>query len=348
MNRIRLATLLFATAALAVTARAATPPPGWDPATDITPGPSTLQPFVPGDVFVAATVMNDPADDHAGIGRVIQYDAELRPKGQLWLKGSTHKVGGLTFGPDGTLWSMAQLTPVVMEIGPDGVQKPVRKFSDHKYSSVTFGRDGSLYFCDHMTGKQTGHPAVTTKFKLLPGQDVIGNGHIFRHAADGRLVREYSNEVHGGSFGFLACTSTVLTDGDRRMIYVSETGNRVMQYDLPNDRQLPDLRKFEGDPRVPMVLVMNANPTGPLFVSTANGFITLDRDSGEVLRHYPLPGMGWAAINPSPDGRFAFVGNFFTGEFFKVRLDDGAVVARNNIGQKESLSGVAQYAGRKR
>jgi hypothetical protein len=348
MNRIRLAPALVAVAALAATAHAATPPPGWDPATDVTPGPSTLQPFAAGDVFVAATVMNDPADDHAGIGRVIQYDAELRPKGQLWLTGSTHKVGGLTFGPDGTLWSMAQLTPVVMEIGPDGVQKPVRKFSDHKYSSVTFGRDGSLYFCDHMTGKQTGHPAVTTKFKLLPGQDVIGNGHIFRHAADGRLVKEYSNEVHGGSFGFLACTSTVLTDGDRRMIYVSETGNRVMQYDLPNDRQLPDLRKFAADPRVPMVLVMNANPTGPLFVSTANGFITLDRDSGEVLRHYPLPGMGWAAINPSPDGRFAFVGNFFTGEFVKVRLDDGTVVARNNIGQKESLSGVAQYAGRRR
>jgi hypothetical protein len=57
--------------------------------------------------------------------------------------------------------------------------------------------------------------------------------------------------------------------------------------------------------------------------------------------------MGWAAVNPSPDGQFAFIGNFFTGDVVKVRLEDGAVVARNNIGQRESLSGVAQYAGRK-
>lgn len=314
-------------------------------AADLTPGPATIRPFERGDVFVAATVMNDPKDDHAGIGRIIQYDSDLKPKGQLWLQGSTHKVGGLTFGPDGTLWSMAPLTPVVMEIGRNGKQKPVRKFSDHKYSSVTFGRDGSLYFCDHMIGKQTGHPSITTKFKLLPGQDIIGNGHIFRHRSDGTLRQEYRNEVHGGMFGFLACTSTVLTDRDRRMIYVSETGNRVMQYDLANDRQLPDLAKFDRDPRVPMVLVMNANPQGPLFISTANGFITLDRNSGAVIRHYPLKGMGWAAVNPSPDGQFVFIGNFFTGDIVKVRLADGEIVARNNIGQRESLSGVAQYGG---
>jgi outer membrane protein assembly factor BamB len=97
-----------------------------------------------------------------------------------------------------------------------------------------------------------------------------------------------------------------------------------------------------------MVLVMNANATGPLFISTAKGFMTMDRDSGRVLRHYPLPGMGWAAVNPAPDGQFAFIGNFFTGEVVKVRLSDGQVTARANIGQKESLSGVAQYAGSRR
>jgi hypothetical protein len=346
MTRPSTLVILGCTAALAM--QAALAAPAIDPTTDLVPGPSTMQPFAPGDVFVAATVMNNPDDDHAGIGRVIQYDADLKPKGVLWLTGSTHKVGGLTFGPDGTLWSMAQLTPVVMEISPDGTQKPVRKYSDHKYSSITFGKDGSLYFCDHMKGKETGHPLVTTKFRLLPGRDVIGTGHIYRHAADGRLLKEYQNDTGGAPFDFLACTSTVLTDDDRRMIYVTENGFRVMQYDLANDRQLPDLAKFQGDPRVPMVLVMNANATGPLFISTANGFLTMDRDTGKVLRHYPLQGMGWAAVNPAPDGQFAFIGNFFTGDIVKVRLADGAVVAKNNIGQKESLSGVAQYAGKAR
>jgi hypothetical protein len=112
---------------------------------------STATPFRHGDILVASTVMNDPADDHAGVGRIFQYDENLRFKGELWLKGSAHKVGGLTFGPDKTLWASAPLDPVMMEIAPDAKQKPLRKFSDRKFSTVAFGRDGSLYFGEHAT-----------------------------------------------------------------------------------------------------------------------------------------------------------------------------------------------------
>lgn len=146
-------------------------------------------------------------------------------KGELYLTGTRHKVGGLTFAPDRTLWAFSQLTPTVVEIAPTGVQKSVRKFSDRMYSSVTFGQDGSLYFCEHMMGTQTGHPSVTTRFRLLPGRDVIGDGHVFRHNADGKLVQEYATVANGGMFGFLAVTSTVLADNDTRLIFVSETGS---------------------------------------------------------------------------------------------------------------------------
>jgi len=63
------------------------------------------------------------------------------------------------------------------------------------YSSVTFGKDGSLYFGEHMMGTQTGHPSVTTKFRLLPGRDVIGDGHVFRHSPDGKLLDEYPTQA---------------------------------------------------------------------------------------------------------------------------------------------------------
>jgi hypothetical protein len=306
---------------------------------------STATPFAPGDILVASTVMNDPADDHAGIGRITQFDAELRPKGELWLDGSTHKVGGLTFGPDKTLWAFAQLTPVVMEIGPDARQKPVRRFSERKFSSVTFGRDGSLYFGEHMQGSATGHPAITTKFKLLAGRDVIGDGVIEKFSADGRWLRTYRPKAHGGMFGFLAVTSTVLADDDRRMIYISETGPVISQYDLAGDRQLPDLALFRDDPRVPMLLVMAAARDGNLMISTGFGFIVVDAGSGAVRRHYPLEGRGWAALAPAVDGTEAIVGNFFTGEIVKVRLADGTITARGRIDQRESLSGIAQFPG---
>ncbi len=306
---------------------------------------NTVKPFAKGDILVAATIMDNPTDDHGGTGRLIQYDENLQPKGELYLTGTRHKIGGLTFAPDRTLWAFSQLTPTVVEIAPTGVQKPVRTFSDRMYSSVTFGQDGSLYFGEHMMGTQTGHPAVTTRFRLLPGREVIGDGHVFRHSADGKLLQEYATVANGGMFGFLAVTSTVLADNDTRMIFVSETGKRVLQYDLINQKQLPDLANFENNPDVPMVLVMNAMPGGQLLVSTAKGFLLMDPKTGAVLRNYPLEGRGWAAVNSSPDGQFAVIGNFFSGEIVKVRLSDGAIVARNNVGQKESLSGIAQFPG---
>lgn len=306
---------------------------------------STVKPFARGDILVAATIMDNPADDHGGTGRLIQYDENLQPKGELYLKGTQHKVGGLAFAPDKTLWGFSQLTPAVVEIAPNGVQKPVRTFSDRMYSSVTFGKDGSLYFGEHMMGTQTGHPAVTTKFRLLPGRDVIGDGHVFRHSPDGKLLDEYATQANGGTFGFLAVTSTVLADDDTRMIFVSETGKKVMQYDLVNRKQLPDLADFAGSPDVPMVLVMNPLPDGRLLISTGKGFLVMDPKTGAVLRNYPLEGMGWAAVSSSVDGQHAIIGNFFTGDIVKIRLSDGTIVARNNIGQKESLSGIAEFPG---
>ncbi len=306
---------------------------------------NTATPWARGDIIVASTVMNDPADDHAGIGRLFQYDENLQLKGELWLEGSTHKVGGLVFGPDKTLWAFAQLTPIVMEIGPDAKQKPPRYWSPRMLSSVTFARDGSLYFGEHMQGKVTGHPAITTKFPLLPRRDVIGDGVIEKFSPDGRLLKTYRTQAHGGLFGFLAVTSTVLTDDDRRMIYLSETGPVIKQYDLANDRQMADLVLFQGDARVPMVLVMVPARDGNLLVTTGFGFVVVDQDTGAVLRHYPIEGRGWAAIAPTTDGKGVIVGNFFTGDFVRLRLDDGVITHRANIGQKESLSGIAQFPG---
>ena len=320
-----------------------------------TPGPSedaagplvnTVRPFARGDVLVAATVMNNPDDDHAGAGRLIQYDSDLNFKGELWLKGTGHKVGGLTFGPDKTLWAMSQLTPAVVEIAPDGRQRPYKVWSERKLSSVTFAPDGTLYFGEHMVGKLTGHPSITTKFKLLANRDVIGDGHVFQFTRDGKLLREFNTATHGGIFGFLGNTSTVLKDNGKRLIYVSETGNVVKQYDLANDRQLPDLARFDKDPDMPMVLVMNALPDGRLLISNAAGFVIMDPDNGKVLRNFKLEGLGWAALNAGIDGQFAYAGNFWTGEIVKVRLSDGAVLARSNVGQRESLSGIAQFPGK--
>ena len=57
----------------------------------------TMQPFAPGDIFLGLTELDDPTDDHAGPGRIVQYGADLRTKGELWTEGGHHLVGGSRF-----------------------------------------------------------------------------------------------------------------------------------------------------------------------------------------------------------------------------------------------------------
>ncbi len=307
---------------------------------------STAQPFAKGDILIAATVMDDPDDDHRGTGRILQFDADLHLKGTLWIPETTHKIGGLAIGPDGTLWGSAPISWQVVEIGPDAKQKPIRKFADRTFSSVTFGPDGSLYFGEHLIGSKTRISFNTTEFSYVPGTDVIGDGNIYKFSPDGELLEVYETDTHGGMVGIHGVTSTVLTDDGKRMIYISETGNRVMQYDLANRRQLPDLVDFgKVDGAPPMVLVMAQMPNGDLIIGTGRQIVFLDQDSGEIIKEIGFDRSGWAAVAPSIDAGYVLLGNFFDGEFVKVRVTDGEVVARNTIGEERSLSGIVQYPG---
>jgi hypothetical protein len=306
---------------------------------------STATPFAKGDVFVAATVMDDPDDDHAGTGRILQYDADLKLKGTLWVAGTRHKIGGLAFDGAGMLWGFAQLTPAILQFTPDAQQLPVKKWSDRSFSSITFAPDNTVYFGEHLAGTSAAAGgSLSTTFRMLPGRDVIGDGWVFHYSRDGEELGHYETEYHPVP-PFLAITSTVLAADGKRMIYVSENGNRVMQYDLVNDKQLPDLAVFGPDDGVPMVLVMTAFSDGRLIISTNLGFIVLDPDTGEVLDNRALGGMGWAALTPAVDNEHVIVGNFFSGDVIKYNLASGEVVARANIGQKNSLSGVVQFPG---
>jgi hypothetical protein len=307
---------------------------------------STAQPFAKGDVFVAATVMDDPDDDHKGTGRLLQYDADLQLKGVLWIDETTHKIGGLAFGPDGTLWGSAPISWQVIEIGTDAKLKPLRKFADRTFSSVTFGPDGSLYFGEHLIGSQTKIAFNTTVFSYVPGLEVIGEGNIYKFSPDAELLEVYDSNTHGGVVGIHGVTSTVLTDDGTRMIYISETGNRVMQYDLAGNRQLPDLADFgkvEGAP--PMVLVLAQMPGGDLVIGTGRSLVLLDQNNGAIMKEITFDSPGWAAVAPSIDAGHLLLGNFFTGEFVKLRVSDGEIVAKNTIGEQRSLSGIAQYPG---
>jgi len=315
---------------------------------------STIQPFAKGDILVGATLLNNADDDHAGDGRIIQYDSDLNEKGVLWTEGTTHLVGGLQFGPDGNLWAFDSNTHSVLRISPEGKQLPEIKFTERSFSHCCFAPDGSVLMGEHLVGDGSGFPEWMGKFSemgttlaKIPGEDVFGHGHIFRFTMDGELIKEYENEVHGGMTGFLGCTTASLAPDGKTLLYSSETGPRVMQYDLEADQQLPDLLTFE--PREGMVLVARYQPDGTILMAKAvsrEDFVLQHLSAkGEVLKTYELPSAGWAIISPSNDDNVVLIGNFFSGTVAKFDLTTGAITAEVNVGVERSLAGIAQYAG---
>jgi sugar lactone lactonase YvrE len=139
--------------------------------------------------------------------------------------------------------------------------------------------------------------------------------------------------------------STLSPDG-RTLIYCSETGPRLMRYDLEADRQLPDLQSFEPPFRGPpeMFFAMAFGADGQLHV-LRGGRIDVVDEEGCTMRSIPLEGFGWATIEMLADGRHALVGSFFTGEVAKVELTSGAKVGSIQTGAAKSLAGIAEYRG---
>ena len=317
---------------------------------------STIQPFAKGDILVGCTLLNNPEDDHAGPGRIIQYDADLNEKGILWTEGTTHLVGGLKFGPDGNLWAFDSNAHAVLRISPEGTQLPTVKFADRSFSQVNFAPDGTVLMGEHLLGDGSNFPQwmmggdinkLGTVLAKIPGEDIFGRGHIFRFTIDGELVTEYENESHGGMMGFLGTTTASLSPDGKTMLYSSETGPRVMQYDLEDDKQLPDFQTF--GPKEGMVLVATYRPDGTVLMIKAvsrEDFVLqhLTADAEEITT-WELPSAGWAIVSPSIEDNTILIGNFFSGTVAKFDLSKGEITAQVDVGVARSLAGIAQYAG---
>ena len=77
---------------------------------------NTIQPFEAGDIFLGCTYLNDPTDDHAGLGRILQYDANFQPRGVLWTADHRHLIIGLAFDAQGVLWGFDIHTQAVIRV----------------------------------------------------------------------------------------------------------------------------------------------------------------------------------------------------------------------------------------
>lgn len=302
---------------------------------------STVTPFARGDVFVGCTVLNDPKDDHRGRGRILHYDSELQLKNTIWLNDTTHIVQGLKFGPDRTLWAFDAFAYKIARFGADGKRRSDFKAPARSFAHVTFAADGRLFLGENFVGERSLVPLATT-LPFMPDTRRFGDGHLFEFSQSGKLLREHATPVHGGMGGFQGLTSSDIAPDGRTLTYTSESGPRIMRWDLLAQRPLPDL-VIAPEKSGRFFFDVRFDEAGRLLVVNGRGIDALD-DAGRLIRSYSLGSFGWASLG-TPRGGYVHASNFFSGEIACLDLASGEIIARAQTGVRKSASGIDSFPG---
>ena len=303
--------------------------------------PVDIVPFSAGDVVVGCTLLNDPKDDHRGLGRILHYDAELKLRNTIVLADTTHIVQGLKFGPDRTLWAFDSFAYKIMRFGADARRREDFVAPARSFAHVTFAKDGRFFLGENFVGEKSRVPLGTT-LPFMPGTKRLGDGHLFEFSKKGKLLREHATPVHGGMGGFQGLTSSAIAADGRTLFYTSESGPRIMRWDLVNQTALPDLIA-SGDNSGRFFFDVRFDEAGRLLVVNGRGIDALD-DAGRVIRSYPLGSFGWASLGTARDG-FVHASNFFSGEIVCLDLASGQISARAQTGVRKSASGIDSFPG---
>jgi hypothetical protein len=153
------------------------------------------------------------------------------------------------------------------------------------------------------------------------------------------LLETFHPEFHGGMSGSMAITHSVLAPDGHTLIYVSETGPRLMRFDLQKGVQLGDLQRFPDGQRE-MFFDLALTDRGQLLVCRGDRVEALRLD-GQLEDRYTLDGFGWSVIGTATPG-IAYVANWFSGEVVRLDLASGEVTASTRIAPK-CIAGLAQY-----
>jgi hypothetical protein len=311
-----------------------------------------MQPFEPGDILVGCTLLNDPDDDHAGEGRIRQYDQAMQLKGELWTEGGHHLIGGLEFDRNGLLWAFNDHSVIHVD-SKTGRQLPLAAFPPRAFYSAAFAADGSVYLGEHRNAKDppTGMEKFTTiKMLRTPDTGVLGLGNIYKFNADWAQQEEFDAENAPEFLNFKGVTHMSLHPSDQFLAYTTETTGRILRYDVVEGRQMPDLFSCpgEGFPKGSYVAAVEYLADGRLLATLGASVAVLD-ETGEILHEYPLEGSGWSHIEACHDGEHALVSNIWLGTVIKLHLESGKIVATLDTGYKAPIrcvAGIAEYAGK--
>lgn len=284
----------------------------------------SLQPFVPGDIFITDSDLDESARFPTGMGKVRQYDRD-------WNLKATHETGqrglisSLALDHQQRLHILDPQATWLGTIAPDG--EPVDAFPNLPragYGSMIPCPEGYI-LGEHLVGE-------------IPG--FSGKGHAYRIDADGTVRAEWTTQTNGGVGGFLGVTHMALSSDGTTLYHVSETGAHVYAHQLAGDCRLGPVYTRDDPP--PFVFGLAGLPDDSLLLACATEVRQIRPGKG-VERVYQLPpGRGWAIVELRPDGTSFWALDFFGGQLVSVNIASGAIELHKELGLKQCLTGIAE------
>ena len=287
-----------------------------------------------GDLFLVLNEIDQHNIDYrrgiSGQCRIVHYDQDFNPRGELWT-GEPGMLVGLLYNPrDQRLYAT----------------------NPHRNSIVAYDSSGALHrLAGFLPERRYGNMALAPNGDILigvhslygePVEDEHGDGKLIRFNPQTRAVRFHEVEIDGGRGG-RHCVSNLAVAGDGRTVYyVSEAGRRVCRYDTGPGRQLPDFVALADSDTI-RTYGLGVLPGGEVLMASGSGAV-LFSPRGEILKNYEVPfDRGWTRATPSIDGRHFYLSNFLQGLLQRRDLATGAVVSELHTGLKCSLLSLSEY-----
>ena len=288
----------------------------------------------PGDLFL---ILNEIDQNHidyrkgiSGLCRIMHYDRDFNPKGELWT-GEQGMLVGLLYNPnDRRLYATNPQLNSILAYDSSGAQHRLDGYMpERRYGNMALARSGDILIGVH-------------SLYGAPIEDGHGNGKLIRFNPQTGTARFHEVEIDGGRGGRHCISNLAVDDDDRTVYYVSEAGRRLCRYDTESERQLADFVAFAEDDAM-RTYGLGLLPGGEVLMACGSGAV-LFNPRGEILRTYGVPlGNGWTRAKPALDGRHFYLSNFLHGLLQRRDIATGEVVSELNTGLKCSLLSLTEY-----
>ena len=266
----------------------------------------------------------------SGRCRIVHYDKDFKPKGELWT-GEEGLLVGLLYNPnDKRLYATnPQLNSILAYDSAGNKHRLANYLPVRRYGNMALARNGDILIGVHSLYGE-------------PPDDQYGDGKLIRFNPDTETVDFYEVEIDGGRSGRHCISNLAIAPDDTTIYYVSEAGRRLCRYDTESRRQLGDFITF-GDGDAMKTYGMGGLADGRLLMACSSGAVLFSR-GGEIVKNYDVPfNKGWTRAKLALDGEHFYLSNFSQGLLQRRNIETGEVVGELNTGLKASMLSLSEY-----